>query len=75
MVRKLKRHDRKQDPGHTPDKDGSHARGPTRGIGLLMYSETHVRDVQGAMGRLMPYMSFTKKDVDQLITKKNISRW
>ena len=75
MVRKLKKFDAKQDPKHTPEQDKHHARGPTRGMGLLMYSEKHVSGVRDAMGRLMPHMSITRKDVDQLITKKNVSRW
>ena len=44
-------------------------------MGLLMYSEKRVDGVMDAMGRLMPYMSITKKDVDQMITKKKVSRW
>ena len=76
MVRKLKKHDNKMEPGHNPEKDGHHARGPTRGIGLLMYSDRYPSGgVQGAMGRLMPYMSITKKDVDQMFSKKSMNRW
>ena len=75
MVRRLKTFDSKQDPNHSPEQDRHHAGGPTRGIGLLMYSEKRVSGVMDAMGRLMPYMSITKQDVDQLITKKNVSRW
>ena len=75
MVRKLKKFDKKQVPNHSPEQDRHHAAGPTRGMGLLMYSEKRVNGVMDAMGRLMPYMSITKHDVDQLITKKQVSRW
>ncbi len=75
MVKKLRKHDRKLDPAHTPEQDRHHAEGPTRGMGLLIYTNTHARNVQGAMGRLMPYLSFTKTDVDQMFGKNQMSRW
>ena len=73
MVKKIRAHDPKQDPGHTPDKDGNHALGPTRGVGLLVYSNVFFKGVTTATARLMPPLTFTERDVDRIFSRRNIS--
>ena len=72
MVRRIKAHDGKLDPNHTPQQDGSHARGPTRGMGLLVYSNNQYQGVRSAMYRLMPPLTITTREVDRLFTKGNL---
>ena len=74
MVRKIKAHDGRLDPNHTPEQDGSHAKGPTRGMGLLVYSNNQYKGVRSAMYRLMPPLTITTQEVDRLFTKKNLDR-
>ncbi len=74
MVRRIKAHDPKLDSSHTPDKDGDHAKGPTRGMGLLVYSNNQYKGVRSAMYRLMPPLTITSQEVDRLFTKKNLDQ-
>ena len=73
MVKKIKASDPKLDPRHTPDKDGNHALGPTRGLGLLVYSNVFYKGVKTATARLMPPLTFTERDVDRVFSRRNIS--
>ncbi len=73
MVSKIRPHDPRLDPGHTPEKDGNHAEGPTRGLGLLVYSNVFFKGVKTATGRLMPPLTLTRKDVDKIFARRNIS--
>ena len=72
MVSRIKAHDGKLAPNHTPEQDGSHARGPTRGMGLLVYSNNQYQGVRSAMYRLMPPLTITKREVDRLFSQKNL---
>ena len=44
-----------------------------RGVGLLLYGNQTLR-VDGAMGRLMPHLDITKRDVDALLAEAKRSR-
>jgi len=73
MVRKIRQHDPKLDPMHTPDRDGDHAKGPTRGLGMLVYSNVYFKGVKTATSRLMPPLTLTERDVDRIFARRNIS--
>ena len=72
MVQKIKAHDGKLDPTHTPEKDGNLARGPTRGMGLLVFSNNQYQGVRSAMYRLMPPLTITRREVDRLFTRSTL---
>ena len=73
MTQKIRAYDAKLDPNHTPERDGNHALGPTRGMGLLVYSNNFFHGVTTATARLMPPLTITRRDVDRIFARKNIS--
>ena len=57
LVKKL----REREGDRFSDRDG-----PARGMGMLVYTRSYANGVKGAMGRLMPYLSLTRQDVDKM---------
>lgn len=46
----------------------------TRGIGLLIYAPQVYIDALGAVGRLMPYLTITKEEVDEVLSPRPDAR-
>jgi acetylornithine/succinyldiaminopimelate/putrescine aminotransferase len=64
IVKHLQKRDRLM-PGDTPDTSSTLTNGPSRGMGMLIYTRAYA-PVMGAMGRLMPYLSLTLAEADRI---------
>jgi hypothetical protein len=73
IVKRLQKHDKLQ-PGDTPDTQATITNGPSRGMGLLMFTRNNTQ-VMGGMGRLMPYLSLSAAEAKRLFTDETIHHW
>lgn len=68
IVKKLRAH-QKAHP-----RDYRDAEGPVRGMGMLIFSRIRPHGVMDAMGRLMPPLTLTKAQADQVFSAKELGR-
>ena len=62
----------REQEGDRPTGEGYNDKeGPSRGMGMLIFTRSYSNGVRGAMGRLMPYLSLTEREVNRMFGAKD----
>ena len=70
LVERLKARDTDSMKNMPLDGEAKARGGPSRGVGMFIFTRSRARDMRDAMGRLLPHLAFTKAEVDALFDGK-----